>query len=60
MTYYGLHARIHAILHKLRHPRHKLIWRLDPNEFCPGDIVCDTCNVILWCRALDKKDLGIG
>ena len=26
------------------------------DEICPGDIVCKTCDIVFWCRALDKKN----
>ncbi len=55
MTILGLSARIDAICHKIRHPHHKILWRFDPDEICPGDIVCETCDIVFWCRALDKK-----
>lgn len=52
----GISARIDAVCHKILHPRHKIIWRFAPDELCPGDIVCDTCDIIFWCRALDRKN----
>jgi len=57
----GIIARIEAVCHKILHPFHKLIWKLDPisddPEFkCEGDIVCQTCNVIFWCRFYDDPD----
>ena len=50
-------ARLSAIAHKIRHPSHKLVWRKDPHEDsmfrCEGDIVCDTCDILFWCRYYD-------
>jgi len=50
----GFHARLEAILHKIFHPNHRLIWRTQREEICSGDIVCDTCNKIYWCRWYDN------
>jgi len=53
---YGFLARLDAILHKIRHPRHKVIWRSDIEEnVCAGEITCETCNVLYWCRACGHK-----
>jgi hypothetical protein len=62
MTWYGLLARIDVVLHKIRHPKHRMIWRYKPDALCPGDIVCDTCDVIFWCRAqeLTQKQIEEG
>ena len=46
-------CKLQAIWHKIIHPTHKLIWIYKPDEICDGDIVCDTCNIIFWCRALE-------
>ena len=54
---YGIGARIQVIFHKLRHPRHKVTWRtIDESGFCPGDITCETCAVVFWCRLHDLSD----
>jgi hypothetical protein len=52
---YGLPSRVFAIAHKLRHPSHRLDWRSDVSEACPGDIVCDTCSTLFWCRAQETE-----
>ena len=51
--YYGICARMSAISHKISHPDHKLNWNHDKDEYLKGDIVCETCNHIFWCRQLD-------
>jgi len=62
---WGLHARLDAIIHKIRHPSHKIRWRFDADDVCDGDIICETCDVVFWCRVHDlsqrelKKRLGI-
>lgn len=44
------------IIHKIFHPSHKIIWKISPEEFiCPGDIVCETCDVVYWCRSYNFK-----
>jgi len=53
MTWYGFLARLGAILHKIAHPSHKMRWRTNMDEICPGDIVCETCDIVFWCRALE-------
>jgi len=49
-------ARIRAILHKLTHPGHELVWRRLDDSPCPGDIVCETCNSLFWCRLYDLSE----
>ena len=57
MTLDGFIARLHAIWHKIIHPTHKLVWKSSPAEgLCKGDIVCDTCNVLFWCRYYDLSE----
>lgn len=58
IKWYGFQARISAILHKIRHPKHRLLWRTNVDEICPGDIVCETCDQIFWCRAQEKPIKG--
>jgi len=56
MTLDGFIARLQAICHKIRHPKHKLVWKHSPEEgLCKGDIVCETCDIVFWCRFYDKK-----
>jgi len=50
--WYGWGARIDVLLHVIKHPRHKILWRANASELCPGDIICETCNVAYWCRAI--------
>jgi hypothetical protein len=57
----GILARIHAVCHKILHPTHKLLWKNspilnDPEFKCAGDIVCETCDIIFWCRFYDHKN----
>lgn len=56
--YYSLHARLMAILHKICNPKHDVVWRYYETEqdklICPnGDIVCNTCNILFFCRTYD-------
>lgn len=51
-------ARFDGLMHKLK--GHKVEWAMSPMVTCKGDIVCHTCNVVLWCRWLDPKWLGGG
>lgn len=53
MNRLGFHARCKAILHKLFHPTHKILWRTGMDEMCSGDITCETCQRIYWCRFYD-------
>jgi len=56
---FGIAARIQAICHKIRHPRHKLLWRekeFEDDTICPGDIICETCGILFWCRCHDLSD----
>lgn len=52
----GFQARIHAMWHKITHQTHDVQWRYKPGKLCPGDITCETCNKIFWCRMLDLSD----
>jgi len=49
----GIQARLHAIGHKIAHPTHKVFWRVQADKTCDGDIICDTCQRIYWCRFQD-------
>jgi hypothetical protein len=56
MTISGIQARIEAIVHKILHPTHKIIWKYDPAlPICDGDIYCENCNKAFWCRFYDKS-----
>jgi len=57
MGWYGFLARIEAILHKIRYPRHDVKWRTNIGESCSGDIVCETCSHMFWCRGLESKEM---
>ena len=47
----GFRARLEAIKHKIRHPKHKILWRDNVEEgVCKGDIGCKTCGQLYWCR----------
>lgn len=37
---------------------HDVEWASNKDEVCAGDIVCHTCNLIIWCRWYDPKWLG--
>lgn len=45
----NLTARLDAIGHILR--LHSVQWRYEPDALCSGCIHCDTCNLLIWCRA---------
>ena len=56
MTIDGFQARLRAIWHKVMHPTHKVLWRTKIGKICPGDITCETCNKIIWCRMLELSN----
>lgn len=29
---------------------HDIEWFYSPDDMCSGDIVCNTCNQLIWCR----------
>ncbi len=43
--------RFNAVFHWIR--GHEVYWYVSEDELCPGDIVCETCNQIIWCRSHD-------
>jgi hypothetical protein len=49
----ALVGRLAYVTHRMA--RHAVLWRsaADARVNCPGDIVCCTCNQVLWCRAHD-------
>ena len=51
-----LFARVIGIGHILRW--HQVEWKYSPEDTCYGDIVCHTCNLIIWCRWYDPTFLG--
>jgi len=51
-------AKVDAIWHKICHPKHDVRWRINVDKSCPGDITCETCEHIFWCRGLEKKKIG--
>lgn len=55
ISWYGFLGRLDAILHKIRHPSHKMAWRANVDELCTGDIECSTCSICFWCRALERN-----
>lgn len=58
MCWYGFLARLDAIFHKLFYPWHRVLWVTVADELClNGDITCETCGVVYWCRALEDGDL---
>ena len=53
MWHAALAGRFAYVTHRFR--GHLTIWkrsRADRSP-CPGDVVCETCNQVLWCRAHD-------
>jgi hypothetical protein len=46
-------ARLAYLTHRLR--GHVIVWRRLRSDLapCPGDIICETCDRVLWCRAYD-------
>ena len=51
----GFRARLGAIKHKIRHPKHKIYWRCNVwEEVCRGDIKCYTCGTLFWCRGVKR------
>jgi hypothetical protein len=52
----ALMARMGALWCVLR--RHDVDWRANANDFpeCAGDIVCNTCNKIHWCRWYERRE----
>lgn len=55
-TWLSFQARVDAIWHKIWHPTHRVKWRTNEANICPGDIACETCNQVFWCRMLGKKE----
>jgi hypothetical protein len=51
-------ARVRYLWHRAR--GHSVIWRTEPSDLprCMGDIVCETCAEVLWCRAYDPWAVG--
>jgi hypothetical protein len=58
MNWCGFEARVRVIIHKILHPTHVINWRVNVDEICPGDITCETCNVLYWCRWYDTDHKG--
>ena len=51
LWWWGLEARLSYLWHALR--SHDVRWRSNADEAyeaCSGDITCETCNVLFWCR----------
>jgi hypothetical protein len=44
-------ARLDAVWHWFH--GHRVMWRTNADDVCPGDIECDTCDLSIWCRAHD-------
>jgi hypothetical protein len=56
----AISVRLDAVWHWLR--GHDVRWRVNADEVCPGDIVCEKCpdcedpestGMVLWCRTYD-------
>jgi len=58
MSWEGFLARAWTILHKILHPTHIIIWKDGPAPEigCAGDIICETCDMLIWCRSYDLSD----
>lgn len=54
MTLDGFFARVGAFWHIAR--GHDVDWAVDTSDLCDGDIVCETCHVVLWCRYHDLSN----
>jgi len=50
--WYKFGAIFEYILHWLR--GHEVSWRSNIDELCAGDIACETCSLLIWCRACEK------
>lgn len=48
---YAISSRGVAVWHWLR--GHRILWRTNQDHVCTGDIVCETCDLLIWCRAHD-------
>ena len=58
ISWEGFKARVGAICHKIAHPSHVVRWRVNAEEgYCKGDIACETCKILFWCRLYDDHDL---
>lgn len=53
MWFAALAARVTYLTHCLR--GHVTVWKQSRPDLarCPGDILCETCDRVLWCRAYD-------
>jgi hypothetical protein len=52
MSVDGIKARLDAFWHFAR--GHQMAWHVNRDDLCPnGDIVCETCRLVIWCRAHD-------
>ncbi len=60
MRWLGFWARIDAICHKIRYPKHDVRWRTNVEKSCSGDITCETCSIAFWCRGLENKEMKSG
>ena len=49
--YLCIAARLDAVWHWAR--GHRVRWRANPDYMCSGDILCDTCDAVMWCRSHD-------
>ena len=49
-------ARLGGLWHKMK--GHEVVWVENSGTTCRGDIICNTCNLIIWCRWYDPKWMG--
>ena len=47
----SLIGRLEGLWHILR--GHDVEWQWGQSTVCPGDIVCHTCHITIWCRVYD-------
>lgn len=54
VMYYAVMSRLEGLTHWLR--GHDIAWAVVPvceDLSCPGDLICDTCDKVIWCKMLD-------
>lgn len=50
--WWAVQGRLLYVWHRVR--RHETRWRVSIDlPLCTGDLTCETCNLLLWCRAHD-------
>ena len=59
VSWQGLLYRFEAVFHKIFHPSHRMRWRAEKDILCTGNIICETCNHIYWCRVQEMSQKQI-